>query len=274
MPLQRGGTRQLAPQHPAAVVLPLGPKPQQAGLYFRGMLPKVGTSRRWPRRRTPRRATRSASSRPGRVVLYAEEELANEVANLEDRPLALDDDSELSIAGLQDKLLLVETSAGLGRPVGGRPSTHILKLEDRRFRGLVAREAACLRLAAAVHQRRRRQAGPPGGQLPGLGRDPERARGTGKYEHAGGPALVEVAGLLDRHVRARLEALGRLVAATTFTVLTGKRRRLREEPEPAPRRAGRGRPRAAVRHGAHRAVVDAADPGGNDHRRPGRPGRP
>lgn len=72
------------------------------------------------------------------------------MGGLEDRPLAIYDDSELSLAGLQHKLLLVATEDGWGRPVGGRPSTHILKLEDRRYPGMVTLEAACLRLARAI----------------------------------------------------------------------------------------------------------------------------
>lgn len=48
------------------------------------------------------------------------------VASLSDNPLGLCEDSELSIAGIQDKLRLVELEGGgWGRPVHGYPSTRI-----------------------------------------------------------------------------------------------------------------------------------------------------
>lgn len=248
--------------------LPLGARPlKTAGLYFRGMLPegqhlqalaagaKVATYDTFGLlarfgRDVAGAAVISASDpgeRPGDVRPYTGEELADEVAGLEDRPLAIYDDSSLSLAGLQNKLLLVATGDGWARPVGGRPSTHILKLEDRRYPGLVTMEAACLRLARAVglttvdavveqfagldclivsrfdrvvsgddvrrvHQEDSCQA---------LGRDPEAAQGKGKYEHAGGPALREVAGLLDQYAADPLAELHRLVAAITYTVVIG-----------------------------------------------------
>jgi serine/threonine-protein kinase HipA len=171
------------------------------------------------------------------------------VDELPDHPLGLHDDSELSIAGLQDKMLLVALdNGGWGRPVRGRPSTHVLKVEDHRFPGLAAAEAACLALARSVdlttvdasvvslagrsclivsrfdravtadgtvrriHQEDACQA---------LGRDPENARGRGKYEDAGGPSLREVADLLDRYAADPESQLRRLVAAVTFTVCIG-----------------------------------------------------
>jgi hypothetical protein len=49
------------------------------------------------------------------------------------------DDSELSIAGLQNKLLLVRLDdGGWARPVAGSPSTHILKLDSQSHPGVVA----------------------------------------------------------------------------------------------------------------------------------------
>ena len=70
---------------------------------------------------------------------------------LPQRPLAADEDGEvrLSLAGAQSKLPVVETDAGFALPHGsGRPTTHILKPEPRRFPGLVANELFCMRLAA------------------------------------------------------------------------------------------------------------------------------
>lgn len=185
--------------------------------------------------------------RPGDVQAYTAATLDDEVAGLEDRPLALHDDSELSLPGLQNKLLLVELADGWGRPVGGRPSTHILKAEDRRYSGLISAEAACLRLAKAVelttvdvtvehlagidclivsrfdrrtidgrvervHQEDACQA---------LGRNPEAQRGRGKYEADGGPSFVEIAALLDRYAQDPLGEMTRLVSVVAFTVAIG-----------------------------------------------------
>lgn len=245
--------------------LPLGRRAMNANLYFRGMLPEgqhllaLANEARVPTADTYGLLARfgrdvagaavvavdDPGERPGSVRLYGADELEAEVANLEDRPLAIYDDSELSIAGLQNKLLLVRADDGWARPVGGRPSTHILKVEDRRYPRLVEMEAACLRLARdvgltsvevetatfagvsclivsrfdrivtdagveRVHQEDACQA---------LGRDHEAERGKGKYEYAGGPKLAEVAELLDRYAREPLVELERLVAVATFNVV-------------------------------------------------------
>lgn len=248
--------------------LPLSDRRQKAGVYFKGMLPegqhlqalaaqaKVSTIDIFGLLARYGRDVAGATvisptepeDRPGRLEPYDQASLAEEVANLEDHPLGVHDDSELSIAGLQNKLLLIADGDGWGRPVAGRPSTHILKVEDRRYPGLVTMEAACLRLArtvgltsvdvtlatiaelpciivsrfdrraeadgtvARVHQEDACQA---------LGRDPDANRGKGKYEAAGGPALVEVAALLDRWAAEPLSELERLVAVVTFTVAIG-----------------------------------------------------
>lgn len=181
------------------------------------------------------------------AIPYDDDSLAEEVAGLEDRPLALYDDSELSIAGLQNKLLLIKTDTGWARPSGGRPSTHILKVEDRRYPGLATMEHAAMALARRlglttadtqvvnlggvdclivsrfdrtvdagqverVHQEDICQA---------LGLDPQARQGRAKYESHGGPGLVKVAGLLDRHAASPQRELTRLVQAITFTVLIG-----------------------------------------------------
>lgn len=178
---------------------------------------------------------------------YSEETLAAAVAEVDEYPLGAHDDSELSLAGLQDKLLLVELDDGSwGRPVGGRPSTHILKVDDPRHPGLVEAEALCLELARAaglttidselisvgetqclvvsrfdrltdgevrrIHQEDLCQA---------TGVDPEGARGRAKYERAGGPSLRQAAELLDTYALDAGAELDRLAATVTFTVLIG-----------------------------------------------------
>jgi serine/threonine-protein kinase HipA len=187
--------------------------------------------------------------REGGVERYDGDGLAEGVEDLEEHPLGTHDDSELSLAGIQDKLLLVRLSDGSwGRPTGGRPSTHILKREDRRFPGLIEAEAECLALARAVslttieaetlelgdwrcmivsrfdrdeadgvvrrvHQEDLCQA---------LGIDPAGAGRRAKYEQPGrGPSLRQLAGLLDAYSVDPSAELDRLVAIVAFTVSIG-----------------------------------------------------
>lgn len=194
-------------------------------------------------------ATEQPVGREQGVAPYTTRSLEQEVFELSDRPLAIHDDSELSVAGLQDKLLLVALAeGGWGRPIHGFPSTHILKVDDPLRPGLVRAEAECLGLArelglttvdaqvlhiaeracllvsrfdrvttpdghvARVHQEDACQA---------LARNPEAARGRGKYEDAGGPALRELAALLDRYAADPSRELDRLLQVATFTVLIG-----------------------------------------------------
>ncbi|HUJ67739.1 MAG TPA: HipA domain-containing protein [Acidimicrobiales bacterium] len=184
----------------------------------------------------------------GWIEPYTAATLAAEIAELPQRPLGLHDDSELSVAGIQSKLLLVRLENGAwGRPVHGQPSTHILKLDDPRHPGLVDAEASCLRIAHAIglttidpqldtigdqrcliverfdrvtldgivkriHQEDVCQA---------LARDPEAARGRGKYQKHGGPSLSEIADLLETWGDEPLTELYQLLRVATFNVAIG-----------------------------------------------------
>lgn len=67
------------------------------------------------------------------------------VANLRSAPLGIDRNVRLSLAGVQEKLLLTRMPDGTwGRPVEGTPSTHILKPEIERFANTVENEAFCM----------------------------------------------------------------------------------------------------------------------------------
>lgn len=181
---------------------------------------------------------------------YAAGQLDEEVDALPDRPLALHDDSELSLDGLQNKLLLVRLSeGGWARPTHGYPSTHILKTDDVRHPGLIDAEASCLQLARAVgltmitaelqdfadtrclivsrfdrHQT-------ADGAMPvrihqedvcqATGIDPLANRGRAKYERHGGPSFRQVADLLSAYAIDPQEQLDKLVAVMTFNVLIG-----------------------------------------------------
>ncbi len=179
---------------------------------------------------------------------YTSDTLAEAVRELDDHPLGLYDDSELSVAGLQDKMLLVVDGDDWARPVHGYPSTHILKVDDRVRRGLVRAEHACLTLArraglaaadsriltvgdaecivvsrferriesdgtvSRVHQEDTCQA---------LGIDPENNRGLAKYEEYGGPTLARIASLLDAWGGQGSENLDALLDQLVFTVAIG-----------------------------------------------------
>ncbi len=162
------------------------------------------------------------------VEPYDDEQLAAELRSVADSPgFAIRDDSELSIAGLQNKLLVCALDDGRwGRPVNGRPSSHIIKLDDGRFDRLLAAEHACLRLASdaglrAAHSslidvdgldvliverydRRRTDDGTlerlhQEDSCQALGVDIDGQQGRGKYERFGGPTFARIAELCDRY---------------------------------------------------------------------------
>lgn len=179
---------------------------------------------------------------------YTAESLEAALDEIEEYPLGAHDDSELSLPGLQDKLLLVEHEGGWARPLRGRPSTHILKLDDPRHPGLVDAEALCLDLAAAAGlttvESRLETIGPyrclivsrfdrvddTSGAVrrvhqedvcQALAVDPNENRHRAKYERGGGPTLRQVAGLLDSYADDPEAQLDRLTAIIAFTVVTG-----------------------------------------------------
>lgn len=248
--------------------LPLGRSQLNPTEYFRGLLPegphlqylaahaKVSTSDLYCLLARYGRDVAGAAvvsadepqERAGDAIAYDDESLADEVAGLEDRPLALYDDSELSIPGLQNKLLLIKTDAGWARPSGGRPSTHILKVEDRRYHGLIAQEHAAMTLARrlglttaetevinlggidCIIVSRFDRTIDADGQLhrvhqedicQALGMNPQANAGKAKYESYGGPGLAKVAGLLDQHAAASERELATLVQTVAFTAIIG-----------------------------------------------------
>jgi len=84
------------------------------------------------------------------IVWLSEDELAERVERLPRAPLGIDPDEgvRLSLAGAQDKLIVVRTPGGrFGQPRGGTPSTHIIKPNPERYPHLVENELFCLRVA-------------------------------------------------------------------------------------------------------------------------------
>jgi serine/threonine-protein kinase HipA len=70
------------------------------------------------------------------------------IVNLHRAPLGIDRNVRLSLAGVQEKLLLTRMPDGRwGRPVEGTPSTHILKPEIEPFQNTVENEVFCMTVA-------------------------------------------------------------------------------------------------------------------------------
>ncbi len=188
-----------------------------------------------------------ARSRTAHVLPLTAQDLEEEVSRLPEHPLGLHPDSELSLAGLQDKLLLVDTGTAWGRPVNGFPSTHILKLDNAVLRGVVRAEHTCLRLAAAagltasasqliavgdaecivVERFDRRRDGSQVVRIhqedtcQALGLNPDRHEGRGKYQQTGGPSLRSIAELLSAWGSSPEHDLQALLDRIVFTVAIG-----------------------------------------------------
>lgn len=177
------------------------------------------------------------------VERYTDESLTQEIAGLDDRPLGVHDDSELSIAGIQNKLLLIRLDDGSwARPVHGKPSTHILKVDNAPRPGLVEAEAQCLTLAHAVGLTTiEPQLATLGAQqcliverfdrrpsTDGVVRihqeDLSQAVGVhAKYQSRGrgGPGFADAARILDRYATDPEQQLRRLLEVATFTLAIG-----------------------------------------------------
>lgn len=250
--------------------LPLTRRPHKsAGPFFRGLLPEgaalaaVAAEARVPTYDTFGILARFGRDIAGAAVIgsdgqahgqghvadYPRDELEVDVADLEERPLALHDDSALSLPGLQNKLLLVSTPHGWGRPAGGYPSTHILKVEDRRYPGMATMEAACLHLARAIGltsveahveriggvdciivSRYDRCVDPDSGSVTrthqedvcqALGVDIDGFERPAKYQEFGGPGWRDVAALLAKHADDAPAQLRQLLRAAVFTQVIG-----------------------------------------------------
>ena len=79
------------------------------------------------------------------------EELVAILKELPRRPLLAGENGvRLSLAGAQDKVAVRIERTDISLPLGGAPSTHILKPAIERFDGIVFNEALCMQLAAAI----------------------------------------------------------------------------------------------------------------------------
>lgn len=82
------------------------------------------------------------------VRWLSDEELADVLANLPAHPLGGGTDVRVSLGGVQQKLIVTRAPNGrFGQPLGGAPSTHVIKPSIAGWTDIAANEAFCLRLA-------------------------------------------------------------------------------------------------------------------------------
>jgi serine/threonine-protein kinase HipA len=164
------------------------------------------------------------------------------VANLRSAPLGVSGRVRVSLAGVQEKLVLTRMpDGGWGRPTDGTPSTHILKPELAAFPATVDNEAFSMRVARhlglavaqvetteiagrklIVVERFDRVVGPNGSVqrlhqedfCQAIGIPPEH-----KYQDDGGPSLSRVARILA--TVAEPGSLERLVGAVVVNSIVG-----------------------------------------------------
>ena len=185
-----------------------------------------------------------ADPKSGRRRKLTEPEVQRIVAELPRRPLLAGTDGlRLSLAGAQDKLPVILFDNAISLPLGGTPSTHILKPEPERFPGLAANEIFCMTLARAVGlnvpdivfrraggkpcllvQRYDRESGENGVAVrvhqedfcQALGLPPER-----KYQAEGGPTLSDCISLLRDWSTAPVLDISAFIDGLIFNVLIG-----------------------------------------------------
>jgi serine/threonine-protein kinase HipA len=174
-------------------------------------------------------------------------ELAEILRELPRRPLLAGETGiRLSLAGAQDKIAVRVEGNAISLPLGGAPSTHILKPAVERFAGVVFNEAYCMRLAAAVglpvakteirrvedveyllierYDRTHRQS-PEGATLERLHQE-DFCQALGivsenKYQKEGGPSLKQCFALLREVSSTPVLDLARLLDAVVFNFLVG-----------------------------------------------------
>jgi serine/threonine-protein kinase HipA len=177
----------------------------------------------------------------------SELELAGILRELPRRPLLAGETGiRLSLAGAQDKIAVRVEGEAISLPLGGAPSTHILKPAVERFAGVVFNEAYCMRLAAAVglsvarteirrvedveyllveRYDRTHSQRPEGVTLERLHQE-DFCQALGivsenKYQKEGGPSLKQCFALLREVSSAPVLDLARLLDAVVFNFLVG-----------------------------------------------------
>lgn len=96
-------------------------------------------------------AGQTLPDRDHRYRPLSDEALVKILHELPRRPLlAGAEDIRLSLAGAQDKIAVHVSGDKISLPLGGAPSTHILKPAIEHFEGVVFNEAVCMKLASVA----------------------------------------------------------------------------------------------------------------------------
>lgn len=177
-----------------------------------------------------------------------DEALAALLRNLPRQPLmAGEDDVRLSLAGAQDKIAVHVSGDTISLPLGGAPSTHILKPAIEHFEGIVFNEAACMTLSSMIglptahiefrrvedidyllveRYDRRLRVVPHAAPLYERLHQEDFCQALGipseiKYQREGGPSLEQCFALLREVSRTPILDLRHLLDAVIFNVLIG-----------------------------------------------------
>ncbi len=189
----------------------------------------------------------TAGARPpaesGQVSWLSDDEVAQLVLDLPQRPMHADPDGEyrLSLAGAQDKLPVVVRDGRIGLPSGATPSTHILKAPIGRLPATVLNEALWSRVGTLLGidcarstphrigdvemlfvERYDRAGGDDGTTVRLHQEDFCQALGVvsdHKYEREQGPGLADCFALLRRASRSPARELPRLLDAWALSFL-------------------------------------------------------
>ena len=177
----------------------------------------------------------------GTPVPVSAPDIGERIRNLRFSPLGVDQQLRVSLAGMQEELLLARGAEGWALPVDGAPSTHILKPRHRLLGDSIANEAMCMRVAhhlgipvapieiitfdgvevLAIERFDRRRDGDLVERIhqedlcQAHGLEPER-----KYEAAGGPSLRRCATTISDWSPTR-RSIEQLLDLTTVNVLVG-----------------------------------------------------
>lgn len=83
----------------------------------------------------------------GRPEPMSDDDVAERIRTLRFHPLGVDQRVRVSLAGMQEKLLLARSADAWALPIDGAPSTHILKPAHPLLSKSIANEGLCMRLA-------------------------------------------------------------------------------------------------------------------------------
>lgn len=166
--------------------------------------------------------------------------VAERLRKLKTYPLGVDERVRISLAGVQEKMVLTQVESGWALPLDGAPSTHIFKPAHPHLRQAIANEAFCLAVAREADIRTtdanvQRFGGRPVLVITRFDRTTDgptrrihqedmcQATGTSprrKYEDDGGPSLGDCASILMTWGSDRVDLL-RLLDITTCNVVLG-----------------------------------------------------